>query len=253
MKILESYKDLQSARSSINLKVGFVPTMGALHDGHLSLMHIARGKADVVFASIFVNPTQFGPNEDFSKYPRTIDADIEKLQELADYIYIPRVEDIYPKEHSEVIHAKEASKGLEGDFRPGHFDGVATVVNILFQQVQPHVAVFGEKDYQQLMVIREMGEWRMENGEFPPQIIGAPTLREPDGLAMSSRNRYLSAQERALAPKLHETMSKLKKPEMVSAELEKLGFKVDYVEERWGRLLAAVRLGGTRLIDNIPL
>lgn len=249
MKVLESLTELQAARQSINLKVGFVPTMGALHEGHLSLMQIAQGNSDLVFASIFVNPTQFGPNEDFNKYPRTVNEDIEKLQGLADYIYLPRVEDIYPEGYSTSIHVKGESEGLDGDFRPGHFDGVATVVNILFNQVRPHVAVFGEKDFQQLMVIRRM----VKDLDLEIEIIGAPILREKDGLAMSSRNRYLNEEERRLAPKIYELMTQLKDPAKIKAELTALGFEVDYVEKRWDRLLTAARIGTTRLIDNIQL
>ncbi len=249
MKVLESLTELQAVRHSINLKVGFVPTMGALHEGHLSLMQIAQSNADLVFASIFVNPTQFGPNEDFNKYPRTVDEDIEKLHGYADYIYVPRVEDIYPKGYCTKILVEEESKGLDGDFRPGHFVGVATVVNILFNQVRPNVAVFGEKDWQQLMVIKRM----VKDLDLEIDIIGAPVLREDDGLAMSSRNRYLSPEERALAPKIYELMTKLKDAAKVKMELTKLGFEVDYVEERWGRMLAAARIGTTRLIDNIAL
>jgi pantoate--beta-alanine ligase len=249
MKVLESLTELQAARQSINLKVGFVPTMGALHDGHLSLMKIAQAKADLVFASIFVNPTQFGPGEDLGKYPRTLDEDIEKLSGLADYIYVPRVEDIYPVGYTTSIHVEEESKGLEGDYRPGHFDGVATVVNILFNQVRPHVAVFGEKDWQQLMVIKRM----VYDLDLKIEILSAPTLREPDGLAMSSRNIYLSQEERKLAPKIFELMTRLKDAEKVQTELTKLGFQVDYVAKRWNRLLTAARIGTTRLIDNIAL
>lgn len=249
MKVIESLPELQAVRHSINLKVGFVPTMGALHEGHISLMHLAQSNADLVFASIFVNPTQFGPNEDFNKYPRTLNEDIEKLQGFADYIYVPRVEDIYPAGYTTTIHVEEESKGLDGDFRPGHFDGVATVVNILFNQVRPDIAVFGEKDWQQLMVIKRM----VKDLDLEIEIIGAPILRESDGLAMSSRNRYLSPEERAVAPKIYELMTKLKDAEKVKAELTRLGFEVDYVEKRWNRLLTAARIGTTRLIDNIPV
>ena len=231
------------------LSLGFVPTMGALHEGHLHLVREAKKHAQYVVVSIFVNPTQFGPNEDLSKYPRTLDEDIEKLEGLVDFVYVPRPEDIYPKGYATIIHVEDESQGLEGDFRPHHFDGVATVVNILFNQVRPNVAVFGEKDWQQLMVIKRM----VRDLDREVEILTGPTLRERDGLAMSSRNRYLSPEERALAPKIYELMTTLKDPAKTEEELTKLGFKVDYVAKRWGRILAAARIGNTRLIDNINI
>jgi pantoate--beta-alanine ligase len=246
MKILNSYTALKQERAAINGKLAFVPTMGALHEGHLALVREARKYADKVIVSIFVNPTQFGKNEDFGKYPRMPEKDAALLAGLADYIYLPRVEDIYP--HGEQITKKagKEAEGLDGQFRPGHFDGVVTVVSILFDHVQPDVALFGEKDYQQLMVIREMN--------YPGvKIIGVPTLREPDGLALSSRNAYLTAEERKLAPLIHQILKTYTDNASAVKTLEQAGFRVQYLEKRWNRLLVAAYLGTTRLIDNIAI
>jgi len=269
MQILRSYPELKTCRTQITGKLGLVPTMGALHEGHLALVRKMRELADAVMVSIFVNPTQFGPSEDFNKYPRNIESDLEKLEGLADYVYLPQVKDIYPNGEKMTVKAGEAAQGLESDFRPGHFDGVATVVSILFDQTKPDLAIFGEKDYQQLMVIKELNS--------SVGILGLPTIREPDGLALSSRNVYLSAEERKVAPLLYKTLTEIRHPGPVPGsgssstdsgssakipaqgrddairKLEAAGFKVQYVAEHWGRLLVAVYLGKTRLIDNIPL
>jgi pantoate--beta-alanine ligase len=229
--------------------------MGALHNGHLALVRESWQYADVVIASIFVNPTQFGANEDFGKYPRVPEKDANLLQSLADYLYLPRVEDIYPNGPEITVKAGAAAQGLCGAFRPGHFDGVCTVVSTLFEQVQPTHALFGEKDFQQLMVIREMNYPGVE-------IVGVPTLREPDGLAMSSRNAYLSAEERKIAPMLYKALcdwrmaygeDSLDAKRQTLNTLEAAGFRVQYLEQRWNRLLVAAYLGSTRLIDNIPV
>lgn len=178
-------------------KIALVPTMGALHSGHLALGKIAREKAEHVIYSIFVNPTQFAEGEDFGKYPRQLEIDKMLLEGVADYVYTPSVEDIYPNS-AEITHkAGQAAKGLDGNYRPGHFDGVVTVVAKLFEHTLPDIAIFGEKDYQQLMVIREMNFKNTDTGK-PIEIIGMPTVREPDGLAMSSRNIYLSEDEESL-------------------------------------------------------
>jgi len=226
--------------------------MGALHEGHIALGKLARTLAENVIYSIFVNPTQFGPNEDFDKYPRDLEADKAKLKGIADYIYTPRVEDIYPDGVKTSYGAGPASQGLCGASRPGHFDGVVTVVAKLFEHTLPDVAIFGEKDFQQLQVIREMNFVNAQTGK-PIEIIGAPIIREKSGLAMSSRNAYLTDDEKLIAPKLHEIISSgITIPEM-DARLKILGFRVDYIEERWNRILAAVWLGKTRLIDNVPI
>jgi pantoate--beta-alanine ligase len=255
------------------LRVGFVPTMGNLHDGHHSLVRLARERADRVVASIFVNPTQFGPNEDFSRYPRTPEADAAGLEAAGcDLAWMPSVETMYPFGLEGVVQVRVpgVTEVLEGAHRPGHFDGVATVVARLFHQVQPDVAVFGRKDYQQLAVIRYMvGELA-----FPLEIVAGETRREADGLAMSSRNQYLSAQERALAPELHRALLALRDAilagtprveaeSQAAAALAAKDFDVDYIVVRRPDLsepaegeggarvaLVAARLGRTRLIDN---
>lgn len=257
------------------LRVAFVPTMGALHDGHVSLVTAALKEADRVAVSIFVNPTQFGPNEDFAAYPRTEAADAARLERAgAHAIFAPSVEEMYPAGASTTVIVAGVSEGLCGTFRPGHFAGVATVVTKLLNQAQPDIALFGEKDYQQLQVIRRL----VADLDMPVEIRGVPTLRETDGLAMSSRNAYLSPQERAAAPALHralqEAAAKLKSgansADATKQAIEAIlaaGFgSVDYLElraaddlapmpalDRPARLIVAARLGKARLIDNIPV
>lgn len=255
--------------------VGLVPTMGALHIGHLSLVNRIRQEADKAVVSIFVNPTQFSPNEDFSKYPRTFARDLQQLSEIgADAVFAPTVPEMYPDGFATTITvAGPAKVGLEDAFRPTHFGGVATVVSKLLLQALPECAIFGEKDYQQLAVIRHMAR----DLDIPVEILAGVTVREADGLAMSSRNVYLSPEERALAPKVHDVLQgcaeKLRKGSAILAaetwgrtELAIAGFEVDYIairdagslspvdEPRPGqplRILVAAKLGRTRLIDNI--
>jgi pantoate--beta-alanine ligase len=256
------------------LRVGFVPTMGNLHPGHHSLVRLARGQADRVVASIFVNPTQFGPDEDFSRYPRTPDADAAGLAAAGcDLAWMPSVGTMYPFGLEGVVQVRVpgVTEVLEGAHRPGHFDGVATVVARLFHQVRPDVAVFGRKDYQQLAVIRYM----VRELAFPLEIVAGETQRDPDGLAMSSRNQYLSTGERAIAPSLHRTLlavrdavragtPRMQAESQAAASLAGAGFEVDYVAVRRPDLsvpdegeggarvvLVAARLGRTRLIDNL--
>ncbi len=256
-------------------QIAFVPTMGNLHEGHLQLVRDARQFAPHVVASIFVNPLQFGPTEDLDNYPRTLEADQQKLAaEGVELLFTPDVPTMYPRgvERSTVVEVPEVSEGLCNDFRPGHFTGVATVVARLFNLVQPDVAVFGEKDYQQLAVIRRM----VDDLGWPIEIRGVATMREPDGLAMSSRNQYLTAQERRIAPLLHRTLEQLvsdiraQKTDYRALEkqakdtLSQAGFTPEYVEIRHAEtlqsvasgelkcvVLAAARLGAARLIDNI--
>ena len=256
--------------------VALVPTMGALHAGHIALVQLAKTRAQRVVATIFVNPTQFAPNEDFSKYPRTLEADVAKLVDAgADAAYHPGPEDMYPSGFCTTISLRgPATAGLEDRFRPTHFQGVATVVAKLLLQALPDVAVFGEKDFQQLAVIRQM----TADLDIPVQILGAPTVREADGLAMSSRNVYLSGEERGAAPLLHRCMTRaaqrIHDGEAMEAALaparSKLmaaGFEIDYLEVRDAsslatvqgryrkglRILVAARLGRTRLIDNLEV
>ena len=289
---VEGITELDALRARVaawkrdGLRVGFVPTMGNLHAGHHSLVRLAREHADRVVASIFVNPTQFGPNEDFSRYPRTPEADIAGLGNAGcDVAWMPSVGTMYPFGLEGVVQVRVpgVTEVLEGAHRPGHFDGVATVVARLFHQVQPDVAVFGRKDYQQLAVIRYM----VRELAFPLDIVAADTLREADGLAMSSRNQYLSADERTLAPRLHRALLGLRDAilagvpraqaeSQAAATLATLGFDVDYIVVRRADLsepfpaapgtaapgvgegddgarvaLVAARLGRTRLIDNL--
>ncbi|MEI7669836.1 MAG: pantoate--beta-alanine ligase, partial [Pseudomonadota bacterium] len=265
---------IQSIRSS-GKKVALVPTMGALHVGHLSLVELAREKADSVIVSIFVNPTQFGANEDFSKYPRTEEDDLAKLEKLnLDIVYLPSIAEMYDENAKTFVRVKDISEELCGFYRPGHFDGVATIVTKLFMQALPDFAIFGEKDYQQLHIIRQF----TKDLDIPVEIISAPIMREPDGLAMSSRNRYLNAEERIIAASLYRTLCETAEKIMQGQDIEeilneakanliKLGFnKIDYIELRDAKtlapaqdtekstiLLAAVHLGKTRLIDNITV
>jgi len=260
-------------------QIALVPTLGNLHDGHQSLMAMAREKADFVVVSIFVNPTQFGLGEDYENYPRTMEADTAKLVEAGvDALFAPLVGEVYPNGYQQSTHVEvpELSDILCGAARPGHFRGVATVVCKLFNMVLPDLAVFGEKDWQQLMVIRHM----VSDLAMPVQIYGAPTIREADGLAISSRNQYLTDKERTAAARLHATMSEATKRirrgdrNFVNIESEALedlaevGFKPDYFVVRRARdlmppeepdafedlrVLAAAWLGKARLIDNIPV
>lgn len=257
-------------------RVAFVPTMGNLHSGHLALVDAAHEKADHVVVSIFVNPTQFGPSEDFARYPRTEIEDEMKLgKQDVDLLFLPSVEEMYPGGTGETtfVEVPELSDQLCGAHRPGHFRGVATVVARLFNIVQPDVALFGEKDFQQLLVIRRMAR----DLAFPVEIFGVPTSRADDGLALSSRNQYLSAEERELAPRLRVTLEETAKKiragvrDIASLErdamqsLERLGFQPEYVAVRRAVdleppaagedlvILVAARLGSTRLIDNLRL
>jgi pantoate--beta-alanine ligase len=275
IKIIEKKADLHNLVTSLKKQgktIGFVPTMGALHDGHISLVNIAKENADITIASIFVNPSQFAANEDFDKYPRTTEADIKKLQENAvDIVYLPKKEEIYPEGFAIKISAGKIGQELEGVTRPHFFDGVALVVTKLFMQVQPDIAVFGQKDFQQLHVIQKL----VADLDMPVKIIGAEIMREKDGLAMSSRNTYLTPEDRKTAAKLFESMCEVSKVIKSGAsfadalkqgelELAKKGFKVDYLQIRNpvtlektdiypARLLVAVYLGGVRLIDNIEV
>lgn len=263
----------------LHQKVALVPTMGNLHAGHLSLVRAAAAAADRVVVSIFVNPTQFGPNEDLARYPRTPERDVELLQSVgADAVFLPTVEEIYPYglRHCVQVMVPGLSDVLCGQFRPGHFAGVATVVLRLFNMVQPDLALFGRKDLQQLEVIRYL----VKDLALPIDVLGLPTCRDSDGLALSSRNQYLDAEQRPRAAQLHAGLRRMLQraaagddPAAVEVaarvELEQQGFVIDYVVlRREGRLaeevtagddraalvaLAAARLGSTRLIDNLAM
>lgn len=256
------------------LTVGLVPTMGALHDGHLSLVRLARAQCDRVVTSIFVNPKQFAPGEDLDAYPRTLMEDAEKLTDAkCDLIYLPTPDIMYPTGFSATVALKGPALGLESDIRPHFFDGVATVVAKLFNQVRPDMAFFGEKDYQQLLVIRQL----VKDLDFPIEILAGATGRDKDGLALSSRNAYLNADERARAGQLNVILKDFatslqggtdrKTAEATAIKACQNAFdSVDYIEARCAntlavlgdgpiaaptRVLAAVRLGSTRLIDNM--
>ena len=255
------------------LRVALVPTMGALHDGHLSLVRLARQQADRIIVSIFVNPTQFAPHEDFGSYPRTFDQDMALLaQEQVECVYAPLATEIYPAGFDlSIILGGPATAGLEDRFRPTFFHGVATVVAKLLSQSAPDIALFGEKDFQQLAVIRKL----VRDLDLPVNVIGGPTIRETDGLALSSRNIYLSPPERQTAAYLHACLQEVrtavvkgddveKACDLAKTQLQRAGFVVDYLEYRDAvtlgpagstpcRLLVAAKLGPTRLIDNIGI
>jgi pantoate--beta-alanine ligase len=231
-------------------RVGLVPTMGALHAGHLSLVDAIRSGTDRVVVSIFVNPAQFAPHEDFDRYPRTLDADAAQLGDKADLIFAPTVSEMYPTGFATRIEVGGLSEGLETDFRPHFFSGVATVVAKLLIVAMPDVAIFGEKDWQQLQVIRRL----VTDLALPVEIMGAPILREADGLAMSSRNAYLKPREREVAGRMNLILRNATDAEQAKRALHDAGFdSVDYVAIRDGRILAAARIGGTRLIDNMEI
>jgi pantoate--beta-alanine ligase len=257
------------------VRVGLVPTMGALHQGHMALVEAARAECDRIVASIFVNPKQFAPTEDLGSYPRREAADLEMLRSAeVDLVFIPAVDEMYPPDFATLVRVSALTEGLCGAHRAGHFDGVTTVVTKLLIQALPDTAYFGEKDYQQLTVVRRLAR----DLDIPVHIAGVPTVREPDGLALSSRNVYLSAEERRIAPNLARVLRSIaavlaQDPNAVaqeiahgSAALQQAGFAVEYLEIREAeslavtsevtassRVFAAVRLGTTRLIDNMPI
>ena len=279
MKIISTIDELRDQLRG-QLRTAFVPTMGNLHEGHLSLMRLARRHGDPVVASIFVNRLQFGPNEDFDKYPRTFEADVAKLEKEGVYVlFAPTEKDLYPEpQEYRVQPPDDLGNILEGEFRPGFFNGVCTVVTKLFSCVQPRVAVFGKKDYQQLMIVRNMAH----QFALPTEIIGAETFRAEDGLALSSRNGYLSTAERAEAPFLYQTLQYVAEQtraghaDLAALEhdaMERLaarGWQPDYVSIRKRMnlqapsreeyeagaplvVLTAAKLGATRLIDNLEI
>ncbi|MCD9097810.1 pantoate--beta-alanine ligase [Luteimonas fraxinea] len=277
--MIDTVHDLAALRARIadwkraGLRIGLVPTMGNLHAGHFSLVGALRSRVDRVVASVFVNPTQFGPNEDFARYPRTPEQDAQGLAAAGcDLLWLPSVEAMYPLglHNTVTVRVPGVTEVLDGAHRPGHFDGVATVVARLFNQVQPDVAAFGRKDYQQLAVIAHL----VADLAFPVELLPVAIAREADGLAMSSRNQYLDADARASAPAMHAALRALRDAMQggataagaagnAAAALREAGFVVDYVEVRAPDLapyvdgqqaavaLAAARLGATRLIDNL--
>ncbi|WP_171963048.1 pantoate--beta-alanine ligase [Bordetella trematum] len=280
MKVVHTIQDLRDHLRGQN-RIAFVPTMGNLHEGHLALMKLARQHGDPVVTSIFVNRLQFGPNEDFDRYPRTLQADVEKMERERDVymVFAPDEREMYPEPQSyRVLPPDDLGDILEGEFRPGFFQGVCTVVLKLLSCVQPRVAVFGKKDYQQLMIVRAM----CRQFQLPIEILAHETVRASDGLALSSRNRYLTPEERAEAPRLYAELGELRQRvldggrDVIALEgqarqaLADRGWDVDYVSLRRQRdlkapvaadfdareplvVLAAARLGATRLIDNLEI
>ena len=274
MDIIHSVAALRERLQGVPNNV-FVPTMGNLHDGHIQLIDIAKPRAACTVVSIFVNRLQFGPQEDFNRYPRTLEADCAKLRAAGvDVVFAPDEKEIYPESQTFVVEPSDLQHILDGAARPGHFRGVATVVLKLFNMVSPHSAIFGKKDYQQYIVLRDM----VRQFALPIEIIPAETVRGPDGLALSSRNNYLSAEERREAPRLHQVLRHAQDEIMGGArdfqrielhsmsELADHGWKPDYVtvrrqadlqppgaQDRDLVVLAAARLGRTRLIDNVEV
>jgi len=263
MRIARQIDELRRAVAELP-DLAFVPTMGGLHDGHLALMRLARGHARHVAASIFVNRLQFAPSEDFASYPRSFEADCAKLRAAqVDLLFAPDESVLYPEPQGFIVEPPAIAGELEGRFRPRFFHGVATVVLKLFNCVQPRVAVFGKKDYQQLHIVRAM----VRQLDLPIDVVAGETVREADGLAMSSRNSYLDAAQRAEAPRLQRVLQKVKDGmdgQSAAAELAAAGWRPDYVEVRRRSdlappqggdrelvVLAAARLGSTRLIDNL--
>jgi pantoate--beta-alanine ligase len=277
MQILSTIAELRE-RLVNELAIAFVPTMGNLHEGHLELMRLAREHGSCVVASIFVNPLQFGPSEDFDKYPRTLEADCAKLQGLADVVFAPSINEMYPIRQTVFVAPPPIADELCGATRPGHFRGMATVVLKLLDIVQPHAALFGKKDYQQLHIIRQMAAQL----NLPVRVIGGETVRAADGLALSSRNQYLSAAQRGEATFLYQTLQGMRLAILHGErDLERLqqhavealaarGWRVDYVAvrnqadlqpasqlhdlaQRELVILAAASLGDTRLLDNVEV
>jgi pantoate--beta-alanine ligase len=240
----------QFARIPRASTLGFVPTMGALHEGHLSLVRRSRAENDLTLVSIFVNPTQFDDPADLTAYPRTLDDDLSLLgAEGTNFVFLPREKDLYPDGYRYRVTERQVATTLEGAHRPGHFDGVLTVVLKLLQIASATRAYFGEKDWQQLALVRGMAEAFF----LSTVIVACPTVREDDGLAVSSRNRRLSPDDRRRAASFSRILSTAPTADAASRDLHASGFGVDYVEEQEGRRLGAVRIGDVRLIDNVPI
>jgi pantoate--beta-alanine ligase len=246
---LDEWHRERAALEATGAALGFVPTMGALHDGHRALLERAKAENERVVLSIFVNPTQFDDPNDLRKYPRNLAADLERVEGAADWILYPEPADIYPDGYRYRVNEHPLSTALEGALRPGHFEGMLTVVLKLLNLVRPHRAYFGEKDWQQLQLVQGMARAFF----LPVEIVACPTVREPDGLALSSRNRRLSPDARALAPAFPRILRESPNADRAAKDLAAAGFGVDYVEDREGRRLGAVRIEDTRLIDNVRL
>lgn len=251
MNIVSEIKEWQNIRKTLVGKtIGFVPTMGNLHAGHLSLCQKSVAENEITVASIFINPTQFNQAQDFELYPRTLDQDIEQLQsQKIDYLFVPNVKDMYPDDYQVRVTETELSAVLEGEFRPGHFNGMLTVVLKLLNLMQPTRAYLGEKDYQQLLLIRKMAQALF----LPTEIIACKTVRANDSLALSSRNSRLNPEQRQKAARFPQLLAGSQSSETIAEQLKALGFTVEYIAEKWQRRLGAVWLDGVRLIDNISI
>ena len=280
MEIIKDPKQIQDLTMQLRCSdkvISLVPTMGYFHEGHLSLMRWARENSDIVFVSLFVNPTQFGPKEDFNRYPRDFDRDKNLAEEVGvDYLFVPEKNDMYTEDHCTWVNSPKLSQYLCGKSRPGHFQGVCTIVLKLFNIINPHIAVFGEKDYQQLVIIKKM----VEDFNIPVKVVGRPIVREPDGLAMSSRNVYLTEKERKEAAQIYKGLQKAQKwvkkglvdSESIISKLTECYMEnipsgeIDYIEivdpeklkpvqeiKDRALLAVAIYLGKARLIDNIML
>lgn len=241
-------KRIEQIRTGLTL--GFVPTMGALHDGHLSLVRRCRAENDLTVVSIFVNPTQFEKPDDLAQYPQLPEVDLDILKaERADFVFLPSKQDLYPDNYRYRVTETELSTEMEGVYRPRHFDGVLTVVIKLLSIISAERTYFGEKDWQQLTLVQGL----VEAFFLPTTIVACPTIRETDGLAFSSRNRLLPVEDRTRAARFYSVLTAAPSAESAARDLQESGFTVDYVEDRDGRRLGAVRLGKVRLIDNVLL
>lgn len=250
IKTVSEWKQLKRSGKIKNKKIGFVPTMGALHKGHLSLIQRSMEENEISVVSIFVNPTQFNDTNDLEKYPRTFENDLKLLQDLnVNYLFYPDYSEIYTDNFKYKVCENDLSQILCGKFRPGHFEGVLTVVMKLLNIIQPDKAYFGEKDYQQYLLIDGMCKVFFLDVE----IISCPIIRETDGLALSSRNALLTSDEKFFAQNFPRLLKSGKSCEMIKSELEKIGFKVDYIEEIGNRRFGAVHVGKVRLIDNVKI
>lgn len=246
---VEEWRLLRDSAAWAGASVGFVPTMGALHAGHVALLERARAENARVVLSLFVNPAQFNDPRDLAQYPRTLDADLALARPFADAVLAPAAEELYPDRYRYRVTETELSRRWEGAHRPGHFDGVLTVVLKLFNLVRPHRAYFGEKDWQQLQLVRGMVAALL----LPLEVVACPTVRDPDGLALSSRNQRLSPAARAQAAVFPRLLRECGGATQAADALRQEGFDVDYVDDVDGVRLGAIRLEGVRLIDNVPL
>lgn len=248
--IVSDPRSWQKQRKEIKGTLGFVPTMGNLHEGHIALAKRAKAENDYVIVSLFVNPTQFNQRSDYEKYARTFDADVKLLGEAGvDFVLYPDEPAMYPDKYDVQVIEKTISKELEGEFRPGHFEGVLTVVLKLLNIAQADRAYFGEKDFQQLTLVKKM----VEAFFVPTEIIPCPTIRQEDGLALSSRNGRLSPEQRKQAVEISRLLKSSLSDDDIMKKLAEAGFRPEYVATKWGRRLAAAWLGDVRLIDNVPL